>query len=93
MGSGTFLRLKRPTGGAFEATFSVVLELVLLRGKKAFQATPTKLLRVPFKIFDEYHPFFFIWEHSRTSELLLFDHSKIENVPSQMVSCRQSQGL
>lgn len=44
MGSGTFLRLKRPTGGAFEATFSVVLELVLLRGKKAFQATPTKLL-------------------------------------------------
>lgn len=59
MGSGTFLRLKRPTSGAFEAMFSVVLELVLLRGKKAFQATPTKLLRVAFKIFDEYHPFFF----------------------------------
>ena len=58
MGSVTFLRLKRPTGGAFEATFSVVLELVLLRGKKAFQATPTQLLRVPFKIFDEYHPYF-----------------------------------
>ena len=58
MGSVTFLRLKRPTGGAFEAMFSVVLELVLLRGKKAFQATPTQLLRVPFKIFDEYHPYF-----------------------------------
>ena len=58
MGSGTFLRLKRPTSGAFEATFSVVLVLVLLRGKKAFQATPTKLLRVAFKIFDEYYHFF-----------------------------------
>ena len=55
MGSVTFLRLKRPTGGAFEAMFSVVLELVLLRGKKAFQATPTQLLRVPFKIFDIFY--------------------------------------